>query len=101
MKNLDTEDEWEAFGLAGKNIKAFVALDDDTFLASEFNFGGLDPEGMTDLEYSATSGELFASGTLSGRATLSASTFAWTMTVRSKTVSMPVVGRKKKKTLSL
>jgi photosystem II stability/assembly factor-like uncharacterized protein len=88
VRDLAGSGEWEASGLSGKNIKALVSLDDDTFLASEFNFGspdnhlhkstdggqtwtelndnfgGLDPEGITDLEYNSTSGELFASGTL-------------------------------------
>lgn len=86
VKDLSTDAEWELAGMEDENVKAFVAIDEDTYLASvttvgaldhhlfkstdggenwtevENNFGGLDPEGMADLEYNATTQELFAVG---------------------------------------
>ncbi|WPP52259.1 WD40/YVTN/BNR-like repeat-containing protein [Catalinimonas niigatensis] len=86
VKDLSTDADWELAGLEDENVKAFVAIDEDTYLASvtvfgtldhhlfkstdggeswievETNFGGLDPEGMADLEYNSTTEELFAVG---------------------------------------
>lgn len=86
VKDLSTDADWELTGMEDENVKAFVAIDENTYLASvtfvgaiehhlfkstdggenwtevENNFGGLDPEGMNDLEYNAITEELFAVG---------------------------------------